>query len=99
MLLPEFILDTLIEDSASGIRFFCRNREKQKEVAEFFKQKFEENFEAQKEVFEEEIGRKPDDFEVSLILAPEYNDEYVTLEVLPLDQIGKRIKELCKKIK
>ena len=85
MLLPEFILDTLIEDSASGIRFFCRNREKQKEVAEFFKQKFEENFEAQKEVFEEEIGDEPDDFGVSLILEPEYNDDYVTLEVLPLD--------------
>ena len=85
MLLPEFVLDSLIDDNASGIRFFCIGKEKQKEVAEFFKQKFEENFEIQKKVFEEEIGDEPDDFEVSLILEPEYYDDYVTLEVLPLD--------------
>jgi hypothetical protein len=85
MLLPESVLDALIDDNASGIRFFCSDKEKQKEIAEYFTQQFEQHFEEQKVAFEEEIGIEPDEIDVPLISEPEYYADHVLLTVLPLD--------------
>ena len=85
MLLPELILDTLPEDSASGIRFLCSDSEKQKEIAEFFKDRFEEHWEEQKEAFEEEIGWEPDEIEVDILVGPEFSEKGVFFFIEPLD--------------
>ena len=85
MLLPEFVLDALIDDTASGIRVFVSDREKQKEIAEFFTERFNKHLEEQKEIFEDEIGIEPDEIDVSLISPPEYYEDHVLLLIKPLD--------------
>ena len=86
MLLPEKILDALIDDTASGIRFFCTGKEKQKEVAKFFVQCFDANLAEQKKQFEEDLDSEPDEVDVeSFALPPQYHEKYVTVPILPLD--------------
>ena len=85
MLLPDFILDALPDDNASGIRIFCDDKEKQKEIADFFKKTFEENWEEAKRCFEDEIGIEPDEICVDILSAPEFSDNSIFFRVLPLD--------------
>ena len=85
MLLPELILDALPEDSASGIRFLCSEPEKQKEIAEFFKDRFEKHWEEQKEAFEEEVGWEPDEIVVDILVGPEFSEKGVFFFIEPLD--------------
>lgn len=77
MLLPEGILDYLPDDSASGVRFFTRDYEKQQEIAKLFTESFEKNWKASEELFEEEVGMEPDERETFPISKPIFYVDYV----------------------
>jgi hypothetical protein len=62
MLLPEWILSILPEESASGIRLFESDYKKQKEIGDFFYKTFIEKWKEQEEIFEEENDLPPDFF-------------------------------------
>ena len=85
MLLPEFLLDALPDDNASGIRIFCEGKEKQKEIADFFRETFKANWEKQEKVFEEEFDQLPDEIVCDIVEEPQYSKDNILLRVQPLD--------------
>ena len=85
MLLPEFLLDALPEDSASCITLYCDDETKHDELCKAISGIFDAEWERQAEIFEEEVGMEPDEIEVPIMQEPFAHDGKIEIALLSLD--------------